>query len=240
MYQQWITNHTPSAPEQMNSLELRYEREQSKNLFFGASIYYDRLDALGWNNVLKEVQLLGPYKTAGIELEASYKTQQDTFTISHGYTKLVAQNFIPNSGEFITAASYGFGYDLNDWSSNVTKLSEHHQFNEQFSVNGNIQVMWDYQGSEDWLNYANSQPFFGAGTPGSSVPNYTQPFGVTAYLNLGAEYKLGEHSTIRLDAYNVLGWIDPTLNKDDVLGGVWAGAYRVQSPAFALTYKYEF
>ncbi|MGD0540018.1 MAG: TonB-dependent receptor [Tepidisphaeraceae bacterium] len=240
MYQQWITNHTLSAPEQMNSLELRYEREQTKNLFFAASIYYDRLDALGWNNVLKEVQLLGPYKTAGIELEASYKTQQDTFTISHGYTKLVAQDFIPNSGEFITAASYGSGYDLNDWSSNVTKLSEHHQFNEQFSVDGNIQVMWGYQGSQDWLNYMNTQPFFGAGTPNSSVPGYTQPFGVTAFLNLGAEYKLGEHSTIRLDAYNVLGWIDPTLNKDDVLGGVWAGAYRVQSPAFALTYKYEF
>jgi outer membrane receptor protein involved in Fe transport len=240
MYHQWLVNHTLSAPEQMNSLELRYEREQSKSLFFGTSIYYNRLNPLAYNTVTNEEQLLGPYKTVGIELEASYKTQQDTFTISHGYTKLVAQDFIPNSGTLITSAPFGYGYDLNDWSSNVSKLSEHHQFNEAFSVDGNIQVMWGYQGSEDFLDLKNANPFFGAGTPTSSVPGYTQPFGVTAYLNLGAEYKLGPHATIRLDAYNVLGWINPTLNKDDVLGGVWAGAYRVQSPAFALTYKYEF
>jgi outer membrane receptor protein involved in Fe transport len=239
MYKQWISNQTLSAPEQMNSLELRYEREQSKSLFFGTSIYYNRLNPLSYNTVTNQEELLGPYKTVGIELEATYHTQQDTLTISHGYTKMVAQDFIPNSGTVITSAPFGFGYDLNDWSNNVTKLSEHHQFNEQFSVDGNIQIMWDYQGSEDYLAFKNANPFFGAGTPASAVPGYSQPFGITAYLNLGAEYKFGSHSTLRFDAYNVLGWIDQTLNKDNVLG-LWAGAYRVQSPAFALTYKYEF
>ncbi len=239
MYQQWVTNRTLSAPEQMNSLELRYEREQSKSLFFATSLYYNRLDPLAWNNTLKEEQLLGPYKTLGIELEGSYRTQQDTFTISQGYTKLIAQDFIPNSGTLITSAPFGFGYDLNDWSSLVTKLSEHHQFNEQFSVDGNVQVMWGYQGSQDYQDYVNVNPNPGA-VSASSVPGYTQPFGITAFLNLGAEYKLGAHSTLRLDAYNVLGWINPTLNKDDVLGAIWAGAYRVQSPSFALTYKLTF
>ena len=37
-------------------------------------------------------------------------------------------------------------------------------------------------------------------------------------MNLGMQYKLDKHATIRLDAYNVLGWFDDTLNKNMMLG----------------------
>ncbi len=240
MYAQWLSSHTYSAPENMTSLELRWERQQTDHLFFGTSVYYNRLGVIGWNQNASEEQNLGSYKTAGIEVEASYRTPTDTITLSHGYTKLIGQNFNPNSGTFITSAPFGYGYDLASWADNDTKLTVHHKFSEQFSADANIQVLWGFPGGQAYQDYKNSMPYFGAGTPTDTVAGYTQPYGPSAFLSLGVEYNITPHATLRFDAYNVLGWFDQTLNKDIVTGGLWSGEYRVEAPAYALTLKYEF
>jgi outer membrane receptor protein involved in Fe transport len=240
MYAQWLTSHTYSSPEDMRSYELRYERQQTRNLSFAASVYYDHLGAIGYNNTLHEEENLGKYQTAGFELEATYRTANDTITLSHGYTKLIGESFIPNSGTFITSAPFGYGYDLDNWSNNVTKLTVHHTFSRQFSADANLQVMWGYSGSQDFQNYKNTLPFYGVGGVTDTVPGYDQPYGTSAFLSLGVEYNINDHATLRFDAYNVLGWIDKTLNKDNVLGSIWTGQYRVIAPAYALTFRYSF
>jgi outer membrane receptor for ferrienterochelin and colicins len=237
MYAQWLNNHKLSDPETMNSLELRYERQQTNNLFLASSLYYNRLAAIDWDG--HEEELLGAYKTAGVEVEASYRTKSDDITLSNGFTKLVGQNFHPDAITLITSAPYGFGYDLNDWSDDVTKLSAYHKLNDHLSIDGNIQAMWGYRGSLDYLDYKDTMPYFSGG-PTDGAPGYKQPFGTTAYLNLGTEYKFDEHQSLRFDVYNILGWFDYRLNKDDVLGPNWSGNYRVQSPAVAVTYRFTF
>ncbi|HEX4053105.1 MAG TPA: TonB-dependent receptor [Tepidisphaeraceae bacterium] len=240
MYSQWLQSHTHSPPEDMRSLELRYERQQTDNLSFAASVYYDHLGAIGWNGTEHVEQDLGTYQTAGFELEATYRTPTNTITLSHGYTKLIGQDFNPNSSTIITSAPYGYGYDLNNWSDNVTKLTVHHKFSPQFSADANLQVLWGYSGSQDYQNYRNTLPFYGAGGVTDTTPGYTQANGPSAFLSFGVEYNITEHATLRFDAYNVLGWVDQSLNKDNVLGSIWTGQYRVEAPAYALTIKYEF
>ena len=90
---------TPSKPEEMTSYELRYERQQTKNLWLAASAFYQDLDVLGLNLATAGGghELLGSYQTFGIELEATYKTGDTAITASHSYTQLVGQDLKPGT-----------------------------------------------------------------------------------------------------------------------------------------------
>ena len=59
-----------------------------------------------------------------------------------------------------------------------------------------------------------------------------------AYLNLGLERKICNYGAIRLDMFNVLGWIDKDVNKRNYL--VRVGAYRSEAAALALSARFEF
>jgi len=234
----WLNNKR-SDPEKMRSYEVRYERRQTQDLMFASSIFYDKLDVLAWNDTAQQEIPSGMYKTAGLELEGQYHTGNDTFTLSHAFTKLVGENI--HSNNFITSTGFGYGYDLNAWSNNVTKLTAHHQVDQHLSLDGNIQVMWGYPGGKDFMLWHNQQALTGLGLGDASNPaSWNKPYGISATLNLGAQYKFDQHSTLRVDAYNVLGWVDKTLNKDMVLGSLWEGAFREQSPAFSISFDYKF
>jgi iron complex outermembrane receptor protein len=233
----WI-NGKRSDPEKMSTLELRYERRQTKELMLASSVFFNDLDVLGWNNTLQKMNKAGTYKTAGIELEAQYRTGSDTITFSHSYTKLVGQDI--NVTNFITAAGFGYGYDLNAWSNNVSKLTVHHQFDQHLSADGSLQMLWGYPGAKDYmLWHTKNAQVFGLGDA-THPASWNEPFGISASLNLGVEYKFDEHATLRLDAYNLLGWVDRSLNKTMVLGSLFDGAYREQAPAFAISFSYKF
>jgi iron complex outermembrane receptor protein len=234
----WL-NGLRSDPEKMNTLELRYERRQTKDLLLASSLFFNDLDVLGWNDVLQKMDKVGTYKTAGIELEAQYRTGSDTITFSHSFSKLVCEDI--HSDSFITAAGYGYGYDLNAWANNVTKLTFHHQFDPHLSFDSSLQVLWGYTGAKDYMLWHNAQAQSALNLGDATNPeSWNKPFGISALLNLGVEYKFDEHAAVRLDAYNVLGWIDPSLNKTMVLGSLWEGAYREQPPTIAISFSYKF
>jgi outer membrane receptor for ferrienterochelin and colicins len=233
----WL-NGKRSTPEKVSSAELRFERRETQDLLLAASLFYNQLDVLGWNDVLQKMDNVGSYKTAGIELELQYRTGSDTFTFSHSYAKLVGEDI--HSRSFITSAGYGFGYDLNSWSDNVTKLTFHHQFDQQLSLDSSLQVLWGYPGGKDYMLWHTANARIAGLGDATNPGDWNKPYGISALLNLGVEYKLDDHATLRLDAYNVLGWLDKTLNKDMVLGSLWEGTYRVQSPAIAISLSYKF
>ena len=105
MYEQWLATRTASAPAKIRSLELRFERQQTQNLFMGLSFFYNRLNVLGFDSASSENDVVGSYKTAGVEFETTYRTQDDTVTASYGYTKLISQDLTAASGTEITACS---------------------------------------------------------------------------------------------------------------------------------------
>ncbi len=240
MYQQWTSTGTQSIPETERSVELRFERQQTQNLFMGLSFYYNKLNLVGWDSTVSQNIDFGSYKTAGVELEATYRTPEDTITASYGFTKLISQDLTSGEGTQITTALYGYGYNLTNWASSVAKVTWNHRFNSQWSTYVAFDLLWGFNGDQDAQDYLNANPFFGPGTPSSTVAGYTMPYGPTASLNLGLSYKITEHQTLRLDAYNVLGWFDQNLNKEEEFDPTYAGVYRVNAPAFGVTYKYNF
>jgi outer membrane receptor protein involved in Fe transport len=238
MRKNWLKGQR-SDPEKMNTMELRYERRQTKELMFASSVFFNDLEVLTWDDAeaVRAIVHAGSYKTAGIELEAQYRTGSDTITFSHSYTKLVGQDM--NRATFITSAQAGYGYDLNAWSDNVTKLTAHHQFDQHLSVDGSVQVNWGYPGARDYMLWHTTTNPGGIGDV-THPATWKEPFGVSAFLNLGVEYKFDEHATLRLDAYNILGWADRALNKTMVFGSLFEGAYREQPPALAISFSYKF
>jgi TonB-dependent Receptor Plug Domain len=240
MYAQWAYTRNPSVPQKMRSLELRLERQETPNWLAGLSVYYNKLHVLGWDAADNQTLDFGSYKTAGIEIETTYRTPADTITASYGYTKLIGDQLSANTGPMVTAALYGYGYDLANWAANVGKITWNHRLSSKLSTNATFEFLWGFNGDLDVQNYLNANPFFGPGTPASTVPGYNKPYSPTALLNLGISYQITESQMLRFDAYNVLGWINQTLNKEEVYNPTWAGVYRVNAPAFGVTYRYTF
>jgi len=73
---------------------------------------------------------------------------------------------------------------------------------------------------------------------GLSDPGYDKAFRGNYYLNLGAEYLAGQHWQLRLDLYNILGWIDKDLNKRNFTERV--SEYRSEAAAAGLSLRYTF
>jgi iron complex outermembrane receptor protein len=234
------TTGQQSRPETMKTLEFRYERQQDAHLFLAGSVFYNNLNALGWDDNSASYRPLGKFRTVGAEFEASYRTDKWRITASHGLVKLVNAQVDPGVSTLITAANHGYGYDLANWPSQITKLTVHRDITRRWSVDSSLRIEWGFPGDQDFLDYRNANPPNGPGTPPASVPGWNEPYGINAFLDLGAQYDFNEHATLRLDAYNVLGWVNRTLNKGEFLGGDFQGEYRVIAPTVALSFKYRF
>jgi iron complex outermembrane receptor protein len=236
------TGGKATDPEIMKTYEFRYERQQNENLSFASSIYFDDLQVLGWDQNAQATKNLGKYSSIGAEGEINYRTHDTDITFSHSFVKLV--NFDLNAGATtsISAAPEGEGWDIASFPQQITKLTAHRQLNEKLSIDGSTRVDWNFPGDKDFLKFGNLNPKQGDpfnGFPPSSVPGWN-PFGPSIFVDLGVQYKFNEHATLRLDAYNVLGWINRNYNKRDFLATQWYGQFRDEAPALGVTFKYEF
>jgi hypothetical protein len=228
-----------SEPESMRTVEVRYERQQTLHTFLAASLFYNDLNALGWDNVSSSFRPLGKFKSMGLELEGSYKTGNTRLTLSHSIVKLVGAKFNPGVQTLISAANLGYGYDLANWPSQITKLTAHQQLTRKWSVDCSAQVEWGEPGSQDFEDYLNAHPPNGPGTPTSSVPGWN-PYGINCFINAGIQFEINSHATLRFDAYNIIGWFDQSLTRRTFEGGDFEGEYRAETPSLGLTLRYEF
>jgi len=177
--------------------------------------------------------LIGNYYTWGLEFEAMYRIGKSRFDVSHGFTKLIDMTLRdPATSQQYSAEPYGVGNDLANWSNHVTKLTMLYEANERWTASAMLRVYWDFQGASDLAQYYNS-----LGTPVTD-PGFNDAFGTNAYLNLGLVYSPATKLSIRLDAYNVLGWIDEDLNKRNYILRPWE--YRIEAPALATSLQYRF
>jgi len=229
-------------PEIINAFEIRYERQHTKNLWLATSLFYHDLDVVGWNSNANTTANLGNLKTFGFEVEATYKTERAKFTLSHGFTKLHEIHIEPGVGTFISAHPYGYGHDLANWSNHVTKLTGRYDLTNNLSVDGSLRMYWGYPGALDYAKYANDVKEAGwAPSNYRYQRGYTKPFGISAFLNLGLEYKPSNNLTVRVDGYNMLGWLDIDLNKRLFRYGDWGPAdYRCEAPAIGVSLRYKF
>ncbi len=241
--------------EKLGSLELRYERRPTEPAMWAVSTFYQDTQTVAFARTGDEVagrsQLLGEFQIWGIELEADYRTERTHFVASHAYTDLVHGRLLDpaTTVQGVSAYPYNvlfddeepFGRHLANWSPFLTKFYLARELDFCWSASAALRIYWGFPGGRDLTEYNNflledtGQPSPGLGL---SDPGYTKSFQGNYYLDFGLERKLGERGALRLDGYNVLGWIDRDLNKRNYLNRL--SEYRAEAAALALSVRVDF
>lgn len=223
--------------ETLNSLELRFERQDSESLRYGVSVYVEENEAIGFDAGANHSTAVGVFELWGLEAELAYRSEKTGLSLSHGYTKLHdASLATPTTIQAVSVKPYGFGDDLANWANHITKLAWTRELDESWSASSSLRVYWGYPGAEDlaaWNGSLDAPTSFALADPG-----YDEAFGASVYWNAGLEFRPTERLTLRADAYNILGWFDETLNKR---GYYFRGSeYSVEAASMALSAKLEF
>ncbi len=183
---QKMTDAGISDPETLDSIEMRYERAQSKNLDLAASVYvHYNFDLIGWSDVDLSTVNIGTQRDWGFELEASYHTENTRLSISHGFTKLYDFNLDEGRSTFIAAEPYE---NLANWSNNVTKITAQHKLSDKWTLDSSFREYWGFPGMKDYVEQQNA-----AGMDTGWERSYRSNF----YLNAGLQYKPSKNLSCR-------------------------------------------
>jgi outer membrane receptor for ferrienterochelin and colicins len=241
-------NRANSQVEVLKAYEARYERKVSDHILLAADAFIHNQNVIGWvatpNPDDSHVGPIGTEKLWGVELEASYVQNRFRFDISHGFTKLLdfkLASGIANTED--TAAPTGYGHDLANWFNNISKMRVHYQVDDKLSLDSSLIVYWDNPGGEDYAKYRASLPggSSGGGWDGNYDPRARNAFYNNWYLNLGLQYQYSKNLTMRVDAYDILGLFDESLNKRREGFNTSAPAeVRIQPAALGFQVVYKF
>lgn len=224
--------------ENLKGFELRYERRPCEHLLLAISGFYEDHAAVGFSTTAGRSLLLGDFRIWGLEPEVVYHSDGTRLSASHSYTKLIDATLRdPTAIQGISAAGYGVGGDLANWSNHISKLTLARDLDECWSADTSLRVYWGFPGGEDLTEYNNSLPTPNAGI-GLSDPGYDEAFEANVYLNAGLECRPWQRAAIRLDLYNLLGWFDEDLNKRNYINRI--SEYRSEAAAIGLTMRVDF
>ncbi|MCE5184672.1 MAG: TonB-dependent receptor [Planctomycetaceae bacterium] len=221
------------APEKLDSVELRWERVENKNLDLAASLFWHyNLELISFSGTVGSPVPIGTQKNYGFELEAYYHTDKTLVGISHGFTQLYEFELAPGQSTVISPEAYGAGDGSAMWSTNVTKLTARHKLTNQWSADGSLRIYWGFDGIKDFDRYRLSQ------NPNYPIDSdWERGYRGNYYLNLGLQYQPNELLTFRVDGMNLLGIFNEDFNKRNYGS---SGAFRSHAPAvvFSLSYKF--
>jgi outer membrane receptor protein involved in Fe transport len=225
-----------SEAEVVDNFEFRYERMHTEKLFAALTAFYQETGIIGFGGPEFQSKNLAEMKLYGGELELSYRRERFQMSLSHQYTKL--QNFdlrpdVPNT--FVTAAPFGFGDDLADWSNHNTKVIASYFLNDIWRVHGNLNYLWGFPGMQDYVE----REYARRGADAAYVDlGWDKLSERSVFLNLGIEYKPSDNCIVNLVGYHLLGLLDEDLNKQNYLGG--RGGYRNLAPSIGLDISWMF
>jgi len=241
---EWDLKGQSNDHEEISSLELVYEHSFHKDFQTKLTGFYNELDVISFTN--DESNKVGNEKFWGLEAELFYKDEKWEVIFSHAYTKLIEFDLItPNTSQGITAEPYGYGDDFTNWSNHMSKLFVQYDWNDRFNTSASLRGFWGYPGASSSSDlaretYANASPtdFLPLEALAITDYGYNDPSGPSVFVNLAAEYEIIDKGFFRVDAHNVLGWFDSTLNKR--LYYINVNTYREEAPAWSLSFRYEF
>ena len=225
-----------SDPEKLSTVEFRYERQQNKNLDLAASVFmHYNFKLISWDETTKQSAAVGMQKDWGAELEASYHTDKTRLTISHGYTKLISFDLEPGRTTYATAAPYGYGNDLSNWSSHITKLTAQHKLDDKWTLDASMRIYWGFPGIKDYDEY---NPYAYTGGSRFIEEGWHKDYRGNYYLDPGLQHQPNKDLTIGVTGYYLLGIFDKDLNKRNYLDS--CGDFRDNAPAVAVSVTYKF
>lgn len=219
-------------PEELESFELRYERQHSKSLDFAVSCYVHWLNLITFSGTAGAPVPVGTQRDWGIELEANYHTEKTQIGISHSFAKLYDFNLVPGNTTVVSSMGNQYGSDFALWSNHLTKITAHHQIDKQFSIDGSARIYWGFPGMSDYDEYIRS-------TGNSFTPaDWQRSYRGNYYLDLGLQYDHSKDLMFRVDGMNLLGIINKDFNKRNYNGT--GEMFRSHSPAVTFSLSYRF
>ena len=232
-----------AKPEVLDSYEIRWERQQTEKLWLATSIFYNELEVIGFGGSTVGQTILGNQESWGIEFEATYSSDRLQVQFSHAYTKMIDFTLDNASiSQVVSAHPYGYGNDFAMWSNHISKLYAKYKLDDKWSADGSMNFYWGFPGAKDFAEYWGPNQVDNDGDPQprtTRTSGYNDPYGPSVFVNLGLEYKVADNLDLRIDGYNLLGFIDSELNKRLFLGN-GSTTYRSHAPAFGLTMRYKF
>ena len=99
----WVQMPPPpgskTKPEVLYAYELRYERQQTKNLWLAGSIFFHdhKIKGYSWEGNIQSGTPVGNMQTYGLEFEGIYKKGKNEIILSHSYTKMYDFDSVRNS-----------------------------------------------------------------------------------------------------------------------------------------------
>jgi iron complex outermembrane receptor protein len=238
----WLTPANPppgqkTKPEVLYAYELRYERQQTKNLLLALSIFFHDHSIKGYTGEVEQQagSPVGRMQTYGLEFEATYKKGKNEVIFSHSYTKLydfnpaLSEDGTHYISQGFTSEPMGYGKNLSYWSDHQTKLIARRQVTDKISIDGSLRILWGFPGAKEYSEYIQQW----LPKPSSSI------FGGNMKLNLGLTYQASKDLAVRVDGYNLLGIIDDDYNQNLLNFGDHISA-RSSAPAVGVTVTYRF
>lgn len=209
---QHLQSGTSGQTETMKAIEWGYSRLIADRMTIGVNTFYHHYTALGWDNGTVN---LGTEDTVGGELEVAWQTPRFRLSASHGITQLLKFEH-PSANQTITASPYGFGTDLNHWSTHISKVTANYRPIDTLRFYGSLRIFWGWPGWAEYKDYINSIFYATGASPNDSFA--TEPAGYNPYkdlqarLNLGVSYDVTPHVTVGVHGYNLLGLFEGSLN----------------------------
>jgi iron complex outermembrane receptor protein len=238
--------------ESIKSYELRYERRPSEPWLCALSGFYQDSAFVGFTGNFTGVpsgqDQFAQVTMWGLELEATYKSDDTRVIASHSFTQLrdfelVGQFALPPNFtladpifiQLFSAAPYGFGSDMANYSPHVSKLALHHKHNWRWYSDASLRVYWGFPGDKDRAQFQNAR-FAALGSANRvSEPGFVEAFRENVFLNYALEFRPSDCLTGRLDLFNILGWFDRDLNKRNFI--FQPTTYRPEAAAMAVSVR---
>lgn len=229
-----------AKPEVIETIELIYQHDDQLGSQYGLNIFYNQFDVLAINLDTLRTSEVAKTDTAGFEAEWHYNHGPWSMVASHGFTKLLSFAGETAGNQRISASGSGYGNDLSQWSNHISKLALNHQYNQSTNMNMSLRVFWQYEGSQDYLDFSYERRESDANSDSVALADagYDDSVGMAAFLDLGLQYQFSNQSHISVNAHNLLGLLDDKLNKRMYVINV--GNYQVEPTYVSAEYRYDF
>jgi hypothetical protein len=187
--------------ESIDYYELIYHQLINESLSFQLSAYYALHDLIDFSATLSASRPIGQTEFTGFDWEWHYVTDKWRTLLSLSYCKLLNLDLLDPTGvNFISAEPQGFGDDFAEVPNWIIKAHSQYKFNNKLNFTGSIVSHLGVDGRRDLFE----------GLFGQEVSaKIDDPI---LLLSLGADYQLSKSVKARVDAHNILGWVDRDLN----------------------------
>lgn len=237
MLENWVEDRGLSDVEQVDTLELRYERQHTNHLWFGGSAFYSDHELVEYSSDTGGEAYVGDQKSWGFELETAYRRDTLNVSLSHSFAQLLDMKLLV-ARDIISVEERGYGDDFAAWFDHSTKLRIEYDLDDKWRLDSSLSIYWSNPGGQDLARYV----YDNDGASKNKVDiDANDPYDLHAYLNLGLEYQHNENLSFRLDGYNLMGWFNDQYNIRRIgLGTYRPSATYIPSPSFAVQLKITF